>query len=38
MARYLKVDDLAHAKELEPELVAIFKAWCDAKDGGESVS
>ena len=36
VARYLKVDDLAHAKELEPELVSIFKAWCDVKDGGEA--
>ena len=32
VARYLEVADLAQAKELEAELVSIFKAWCDAKD------
>lgn len=32
VARYLKVVDLAEAKQLERELVAIFKAWCDLKD------
>ncbi len=33
VARYLKVEDMAQAKELDGELVAIFKAWCDMKDG-----
>ena len=33
VARYLKVEDLDQARELEPELVAIFKAWCQMKDG-----
>jgi hypothetical protein len=32
-ARYLKVADLAQARELEPELLSIIKAWCDMKDG-----
>ena len=32
VARYLNVQDLAQAKALEPELVAVFKAWCDLKD------
>jgi hypothetical protein len=35
VARYLKVADLAQAKVLAPELVALFKAWCDMKDEGE---
>ena len=34
VARYLKVADLAQAKELKPELVSIFQAWCSMKDGG----
>lgn len=32
VARYLKVNDISHAKELESELVSIFKAWCEMKD------
>ena len=32
VARYLKVNDLAHAKELEGELVLIFTSWCEMKD------
>ncbi len=32
VARYMKVNDLAHAREIEAELVAIFKAWCEMKD------
>ena len=32
VARYLNVGDLAQAKALEPELLSIFKAWCDMKD------
>jgi hypothetical protein len=35
VARYLKVRDLAQAKEFRPELVAIFRAWCDSKDGSD---
>jgi hypothetical protein len=31
----LKVADVAPAREREPELVAIVKAWCDARDVGE---
>ncbi len=34
-ARYLKVADLAQAKELEPELLSVFKAWCDMKDADD---
>jgi hypothetical protein len=33
VARYLNVDGLEQAKALEHELVAIFRAWCDMKDG-----
>jgi hypothetical protein len=33
VARYLKVEDRAHAEALEGELVAIFRAWCAMKDG-----
>ena len=33
VARYLRVEDVAQAKELEAELVSIFKAWCEMKDG-----
>lgn len=36
VARYLKVDDLAQAQELGPELVSIFRAWCAMKDADES--
>ena len=36
VARYLKVADLAQAKELEAELVSIFKAWCHMKDAEEA--
>ena len=32
VARYLKINDLAHAEELEKELVSSVKAWCDMKD------
>ena len=32
VARYLNVGDLAQAKELEPELVSIVKAWCEMQD------
>jgi hypothetical protein len=32
VARYLNVEDLAQAKALEPELLSIFRAWCDMKD------
>lgn len=32
VARYLKVNDIAHAKELAAELQAIFAAWCAMKD------
>ena len=32
VARYLKVSDLEQAKQLQGELVAIFKAWCEMKD------
>ena len=35
VARFLKVADLAQAKELESELVSIFRAWCDMKDAGD---
>jgi hypothetical protein len=34
VARYLKVTDVAHAKELEAELVSVVKAWIDMKDSG----
>jgi hypothetical protein len=34
VARYLTVSDLEQARELEPELVAIFRAWCAMRDGG----
>ena len=33
VARYLSVDNLAQARALEPELVSIFKAWCEIQDG-----
>jgi hypothetical protein len=32
VARYLNVEDLAQAKAFEPELLSIFRAWCDMKD------
>jgi hypothetical protein len=32
VARYLNVEDLTQAEELDPELVAIVKAWCGMKD------
>ncbi len=36
VARYLKVDDMAQAQELEPELASIFRAWCAMKDADGS--
>ena len=32
VARYLTIKDLEQAKQLQGELVAIFKAWCEMKD------
>ena len=32
VARYLSVEDMTQAKALEPELAAIFKAWCEMRD------
>jgi len=32
VARYLKVRDLEQARQLQGELAAIFKAWCEMKD------
>jgi Domain of unknown function (DU1801) len=32
VAGHLNVDDLAQAKELEPQLVSIFRAWCEMQD------
>ena len=32
VARYIKVTDVDHAKELEKELLSIFKSWCEMKD------
>jgi hypothetical protein len=32
VARYLTVEDLQQARELEPELTAIFRAWCEMRD------
>jgi hypothetical protein len=37
VARYLKVADLARAKEVEAELVSIFNAWCEMKDAEETL-
>jgi hypothetical protein len=34
VARYLTVADLEEARALEQELAAIFRAWCDMRDGG----
>ena len=36
VARYLTVEDLQQARELEPELTAIFRAWCEMRDAGNS--
>ena len=33
VARYLKVADVEEVDEVKDELVALFKAWCDMKDG-----
>jgi hypothetical protein len=32
VARYLNVKDLEQARQLEQELVAIIRAWCDMRD------
>jgi uncharacterized protein YdeI (YjbR/CyaY-like superfamily) len=32
VARYMKVSDMEQAMALQPELIAIVKAWCDMKD------
>jgi hypothetical protein len=32
VARYLNVEDMAQAKALEPELIAIVHAWCAMRD------
>jgi hypothetical protein len=32
VARYFNVADLEEARQLEPELLSIFRAWCDMKD------
>ena len=31
VARYLKVTDLANARELETEFISIFASWCESK-------
>jgi hypothetical protein len=36
VARYLTVEDLQQAKELEPELISIVRAWCDMRDATTS--
>jgi hypothetical protein len=35
VARYLTVEDLQQARELEPELAAIFRAWCEMRDAAQ---
>jgi hypothetical protein len=37
VTRYLKAATVEEAKELEGELLAIFKAWCEMKDSDRAV-
>ncbi len=35
VVRYLKVNDMLHARQLEQDLVAIFRAWCELRDAAD---
>ena len=35
VARYVRLADLNAVEQARPELEAVVRAWCDARDGGE---